>query len=218
MLSLSKNAELQHQEYILLILNCKKYEDKATHQKNTWLQTLSSKLIYYHVIGDNALTDEYKFDNATRTLYVRTDDDYNSLPKKVCAAYNAISETFDFKYIFKTDDDQMLTNERFFDMVMEMLKRTNNDYGGHIVNVPISYLSKYYLVHPELPKDLIVKSTKYCSGRFYLLSKMAITDLLTKRHEIEREYLEDYAIGFNLDESFKTNMLQLNTNFFFVDF
>jgi hypothetical protein len=212
------STQLVPQEYILLILNCKKYEHKATYQKNTWLKTISSKLIYYHVIGDNALTDEYKFDNIANTLYVRTEDDYNSLPKKVCAAYHAISNTFDFKYIFKTDDDQMLTNLRFFDMVMEMLKRTNNDYGGHIVSVPISYLSKYYLVHPELPRDLIVKSTKYCSGRFYLLSRRATTDLLTKRDQIEREYLEDYAIGFNLDESFKTNILRLNTSIFFVDF
>jgi hypothetical protein len=34
---------------------------------------------------------------------------------------------------------------------------------------------------------------------------------------IEREFLEDYAIGFNLDQIFKTNMVSLATNTFFTD-
>jgi hypothetical protein len=34
---------------------------------------------------------------------------------------------------------------------------------------------------------------------------------------IIKEYLEDYAIGFNLDERFKENILSLATNIFFND-
>ena len=36
---------------------------------------------YYHVIGDEALETEYNFVEETNILYVKTPDDYNSLPK-----------------------------------------------------------------------------------------------------------------------------------------
>jgi len=80
-----------------------------------------------------------------------------------------------------------------------------------------NYLSQYYKIHPELPRYLPVLKTKYCSGRFYFLSSEATMDLITKREDIEVEYLEDYAIGFYLNEKFKNNILLLQTNKFFID-
>jgi hypothetical protein len=59
--------------------------------------------------------------------------------------------------------------------------------------------------------------TKYCSGRFYFLSSEAVNYLITKRENIEREFLEDYAIGFNLKHSLKDGMLSIATNKFFTD-
>jgi hypothetical protein len=41
--------------------------------------------------------------------------------------------------------------------------------------------------------------------------------LLEKKEKIIKEYLEDYAIGFNLENRFKTNILSLATNTFFTD-
>ena len=90
-------------------------------------------------------------------------------------------------------------------------------YGGHIINVNTPYLSEYYKIHPELPKDLPIQITKYCSGRFYFLSSKALRNLLTKRETIIKEFLEDYAIGFNLHIFFKSNMLNLNTDKAFID-
>ena len=49
---------------------------------------------------------------------VNTKDDYISLPSKVIAAFGAIRQTFKFKYVFKTDDDQDLINEKFFDTIV----------------------------------------------------------------------------------------------------
>ena len=102
-----------HQEFIMLIMNCKKYVKKAVFQKMTWLKQIPSYLKYYHVIGDESLDADFKFDNETNTLYVKVADDYNSLPKKVIAAYDAVNKTFNYNYIFKTDDDQILVNNRF---------------------------------------------------------------------------------------------------------
>ena len=207
------------QEFILLIMNCKKYQKKAIFQKITWLPRIPFYLIYYHVIGDETLDTDFKFDNESRILWLKVADDYNSLPQKVMAAYKAISDTFQFKYIFKTDDDQILVNDKFFDTINKILTTTKPliHYGGYIVDVPKPYLSQYYKIHSELPTYLPILQTKYCSGRFYFLSKNAIANLISKREFIEKEYLEDYAVGFNLDPFYKNNMLSLATNNFFTD-
>jgi len=207
------------QDFIMLIMNCKKYAYKAAFQKQSWLQKIPENIKYYHVIGDESLDCEFSFDNDSHTLWVKVEDDYNSLPKKVISAYNAVYETFDFKYLFKTDDDQMLVNPRFFDILLNLINTSvpKTHYGGYLVHVKRPYLSEYYLIHPELPQNLIVHVTKYCSGRFYYLSKSAITNLLSKREIISKEYLEDYAIGFNLDPVYKTDMISLKTDKYFND-
>jgi hypothetical protein len=110
------------QEFILLIMNCKKYVKKAVFQKMTWLKKIPSSLIYYHVIGDETLESDFKFNEEERILWVKTPDDYNSLPKKVIAAYNAVNISFNYKYILKTDDDQILVKENFFKTITTLIK------------------------------------------------------------------------------------------------
>jgi hypothetical protein len=209
------------QEYILLIMNCEKYREKANFQKETWLKTLlPSYLTYYHVLGDENLTEPFLFDHSKNLLTVKTMDDYNSLPKKVIASFQSVYETFpNLKYVFKTDDDQTLENTKFFDAIINVIntKKPKTHYGGHIVDIPIPYLSKYCLIHPELPDNLILQRTKYCSGRFYFLSQPAIVNLISKRDSIGKEYLEDYAIGLNLGFYYKENMLPIDTNKYFKD-
>jgi len=206
------------QEYIMLIMNCKKYVKKAKFQKMTWLPKIPSYLKFYHVIGEPELESEFKFDDENQILWIKVEDDYNSLPKKVIRAYNAINKTFDYKYIFKTDDDQILVNDNFFDVVKGLISREPRiHYGGYIVDVKQNYLSQYHKIHPELPEFLPILQTKYCSGRFYFLSKQSTENLLSKRSFIEKEFLEDYAIGINLDPYYKSNMINLSTNKFFTD-
>lgn len=207
------------QDFILLIMNCKKYYKKALYQKDTWLKPLTSSLIYYHVIGDETIETDFVFDDEERILWVKTPDDYNSLPKKVISAYNAINETFNYKYIFKTDDDQVLIKPNFFDTIIKLIqnKKPTSHYGGYIVDVQLAHLSQYHKIHPELPENLPVYPTKYCNGRFYFLSKEAISSLIYKKEDIVKEYFEDYAIGYNLDEHFKTDILNILTNKIFID-
>jgi hypothetical protein len=90
-------------------------------------------------------------------------------------------------------------------------------YAGHVVNVAQPYLSKYHTIHPELPEFLPVFTTKYCSGRFYILSSDAVYDLILKREKIFKEYLEDYAVGLYLNDSFKENIMHINTSTYFID-
>lgn len=208
------------QNYIMLIMNCKKYTEKAELQKRTWLPLVPGYLRYYHVIGDESLDTLFKFDHINRVLLVKVADDYNSLPKKVISAYQAVYETFQFKYLFKTDDDQELVNPKFFDTLVGIISRKSpkTHYGGFIVDVKQPYLSEYHRIHPELPKQIPLLATKYCSGRFYFLSRPAITNLIGKRELINNEFLEDYAIGFNLDPVYKKEIFSLDTNKYFIDF
>jgi hypothetical protein len=207
------------QDFIMLIMNCKKYQKKALFQKMTWLKTIPSYLKYYHVMGDETMDQEFKFDDENNILFVKVADDYNSLPKKVIASYLAVHSTFTYKYLFKTDDDQILIANKFFDMLCGLInmKQPRPHYGGYIVDVKQPYLSEYHRIHPELPKNLPLYITKYCSGRFYFLSSESVSYLITKRERIEREFLEDYAIGFNLNPHFKEGMLSVATNKFFTD-
>ncbi len=207
------------QDYILLIMNCERYRDKALQQKTGWLQNIPSNILYFHVLGNPTLEDEYQFDDAKKILWVKTKDDYNSLPNKVIAAYYAIYQNYKFKYLFKTDDDQILIKSNFFTTLCNLLetKQPKVHYGGQIVKVGIPYLSQYYKIHPELPEDMIIQSTDYCSGRFYLLSPEATSNLIARRPKIEKEYLEDYAIGLNLNDIFKKTILSLKSDKIFND-
>jgi len=206
-------------QFILLIFNCQKYQYKALKQKETWLQNFNS-MPFFHVIGNPHLTTNYLFDIDQHILHVKVDDDYNSLPKKVIAAYEAVNTEYIFNYIFKTDDDQNLLHPQFFEIIKNILiKRIPRiHYAGQIINVDKPYLSQYHNIHPELPKNLPVLQTKYCSGRFYVLSDLAIQQLISKKEHISKEFLEDYAIGYNLDPILKKNMLDIQTNKYFNDF
>ena len=166
----------------MLIMNCKKYAKKAKFQKMTWLPNIPAYLRYYHVIGDEALDTAFKFDDANNVLWVKVADDYNSLPKKVISAYEAVYDSFQFKYLFKTDDDQVLVKPQFFDTIKGVITSAMPPihYGGYIVDVKQPYLSQYNKIHPELPSHLPLYATKYCSGRFYFLSKSAISSLINQ--------------------------------------
>jgi Mor family transcriptional regulator len=96
-------------------------------------------------------------------------------------------------------------------------KIPTSHYGGHILNVKNHY-SQYHTIHPELPANLLIHATQYCNGRFYFLSNHAVCNLLTKKYKIYKEYFEDYAIGYNLDECYKKYILNIDSSKIFSDF
>ena len=205
-------------DIILLILNCKKYREKAIVQKNTWLKNIPSNIKYYHVIGDKEKCNgqDIYVDENERIIYTNTLDDYNSLPSKVITALAGIHSKFDFKYVFKTDDDQDLTIADFFIRLQNELVKSQYHYGGYIVPCP-DQVSDYYKTHDCLPRDIHLKRTVYASGRFYLLSRLAVGDLITKREDIEKQYIEDHAIGLFLNDRFKQFSLEIFTLIAFAD-
>ena len=203
-------------EVILLIMNCEKYKYKALKQKSTWLSQVDPNIPHFHVIGNPELTTEYLFDKNDKILYVKTPDDYVSLPKKVIKAYEAVNNEYTFNYIFKTDDDQELLDDGFFSKLMKTLSTNAYNYGGRLLYVNNHY-SKYYMIHSELPHNLLLKKTSYCSGRFYFLSKAAVINVLGKSEIIKQHVIEDHAIGYYLDDDLKMHILNFVTDHFFRD-
>jgi hypothetical protein len=249
--------EKVNKPFILLILNCEKYRHKAEKQKETWLKAIreNKDMDYFHIIGSKekcaATSKKHLFDNDNRILYTATNDDYLSLPDKIITAMNAINETYHYKYIFKTDDDQNVIQPSFFKTIMQILSIPSKGsepngagsagsanasnasngsadasgvkgvspyhYGGFKISVPDHY-STYYTVHNELPRKLFLKATEYCNGRFYLLSKEAVENLLKKKEDISKHIIEDHAIGLYLDSQYKQKCLGLKTDNYFKDF
>lgn len=203
-------------DFIILIMNCKKYVHKAEYQKKTWLKNVH--IPYFHVLGNPSLNTEYEFDHCNKKLTVKTGDDYISLPQKVISAYNAVKEVYDFKYIFKTDDDQNLISDDFFHTFPIILQQQipSPHYGGKIIHIK-PHISTYYTIHPELPRDLYMQETSYSTGRFYFLSYDAVESLIKEKSNISKEYFEDYAIGLYLDPIFKDNALCIDTDRIFRD-
>ena len=199
---------------VLLIMNCAKYHWKAQRQIDGWLKNV--KVPYYHVVGDENLETAYKFDNENRILYICVPDDYCSLPKKVIRAFEACHKELDCDYIFKTDDDQILTDPTFFDRLIHTLDPALIHYGGHICKIEEEGFSGYWEYHPELPRTVYLIKNVYCNGRFYIVSRTAIEELIYRKTEIEAHYFEDYIIGFCLSEAIKTNILKID-NSVFVD-
>lgn len=208
------------EDFILLIMNCQKYRWKA--EKQTWLKGLN--MCYYHVLGDTTLSSNYQWDELNHLLYVKVEDDYNSLPQKVIRAYEAVEESFDYQYIFKTDDDQELIRPHFFSTLCTLLRKKKKEkleshYGGNIIDIKENYLSQYHRIHPELPPFIPMLTCRYCTGRFYFLSKQAIHLLLSKKNKkmIEEHCIEDYIIGYCLFQYPQIIPLQITTHIIFKD-
>jgi len=208
-------------DIILIILTCYNYKHKALKQKETWLKKLPSNIKYFHIIGDKKICDDKNIhiDFNENIIYCNSDDDYNSLPSKVITTLDGINELFDYKYILKTDDDQNLIQPNFFIEFPKLIlnKTPISHYGGFTIEIN-THTSNYYIYHDCLPRDVILEGTTYCNGRFYFLSKNAVENLILKKELIKKKYIEDHAIGYYLDQSFKDNILVFDSRKSFDDY
>jgi hypothetical protein len=179
------------------------------HQRNTWLKTLPSNIIYFHIIGDSVRcgSSNYQIDLHNHMIYTNTKDDYLSLPHKIVNAMQAIHDSIEYDYIYKSDDNVMPVYPSFFSWLEE--HRLSYDYGGRAIDLEDHY-SNYWTVHNELPRELFLQKTLYCIGRFYFLSHKAVSDLMTKKEIISSRIIEDHAIGLYLSDDLKHNCLRMD--------
>jgi hypothetical protein len=203
-------------DFILMILSCYKYSDKAEKQTKEWLMSLPETIHWFHILGDPTLENDFIYQPEKHRLIVKTPDDYISLPNKVIHSLKAIHSLFDYQYVFKTDDDQSLIFPQFFTNLMKLCQEKKPHYGGHLLKVP-NHFSTYHTIHSVLPKDLFLEETTYATGRFYLLSKVSISSLLVNIDNISKKIIEDHTTGLFLPETLKMNSIHFNTSAIFKD-
>ena len=102
------------------------------------------------------------------------------------------------------------------DLIKKIETEKNINYGGYLLHHE-GKISDYHLYHNELPKDLFLQKTKYCNGRFYLLSKKSINYLIKYSDDISKCIIEDHTIGLYLHDNLKINGLYFDTKKCFID-
>jgi hypothetical protein len=203
--------------FVLIILNCKKYDHKRQRQITTWLQHFP--LPYYHVLGDPAIETEYIRNDKEHLLTVKVPDDYMSLPKKTFMAVKAIYDSMpDVKYILKTDDDMNCHLEKL-DPILKAIQESKADYGGHIVNCGGDYQSTYHYIQEGVEKTpAVCRKAVYCNGRFYFLSRKSMEAMLSNKDIFWNSAYEDNTVGYVLSNAGGITFMRVPDKILFYEY
>lgn len=200
-------------EGIILILSCEKHMNTRLNKYGLKKENyLGWKVI--KVIGNLFLKEEYILEN--NILYIKCEDSYLHLLKKLSLAIKQVSNIFEIKQgILRCGDDLIFNEER----LIEFIHSQKYDYFGqspfgrnHISN-DISLLKnveydpfmlQYYVNHQdelidekhgihmsleELQKYLIRPYTLYAAGVIYYISKFACEIIVNHMEKIDYNIL-----------------------------
>lgn len=212
-------------DYILVILSCKKYRD--IRRKGQIKQFLNDNKIlkgmrWFHVEGNQNLFKfkkhrgkKYIINENEHIIYTNTKDDYLSLAHKTIMAFKAVYEKYNFKYLIKTDDDQRLVFPQLFDYMHQNLVQSKPDYVGRIFNMEKKVETYQPHVHRDdgFPQGYIVgDGLPFTNGRLYALSRRNTKDLVeNKFDQIKDELSEDWAIAKYQEKEYRTNTFIFDT-------
>ena len=217
-------------DYILMILSCKKYEkERRVGQINQFLNnnSIMQGMRYFHLVGDKHKFRKnkklkYIVDEEKNIIYTNTLDDYLSLPHKTISGLTALYETFDFKYVLKTDDDQRLLNPKIFSILDTVLKNKKPDYFGKLCNMEEQVEKWQPIVHKNdgFPTGYIVGDGKpFTNGRFYGLSHRNVYYLVSNKfNQVRKELSEDWAIAKYQHLDHRNNIFTFENMHIFMDY
>jgi hypothetical protein len=180
---------------IVLILTCRKYSDRSVALAT---QFDACGIPYVIVTGSDTEAIQHP-----RAVQVDARDNYESLPRKTCAAFRWIYETVGTNVgVLKIDDDQTIVDPVRLRMTMEELHRTNA-YSG----VPVSGVTHDRNWHWNKCEDPQLNRRSYgrpflrqwaMGGAYYLgpgpLEKVVLA-LIRFPGLFEGEYYEDKLVG-----------------------
>lgn len=150
---------------VILILSCQKHKDTRLKEINL-KNTSYANWEVVHVIGDFFLPTNYKYENNEAThgknyLYIRCEDSYLHLLKKLVLSIKALYEMFDIKEGVLRCGDDLYFNES---NLIRFLNSRKYDYYGQskqsqsykCVNKNVLrkrgidyFMTRYYQKHPE---------------------------------------------------------------------
>ncbi|MGD1703203.1 tetratricopeptide repeat protein [Dapis sp. BLCC M229] len=118
----------------IMIISCKKNLDKIKILREKLYQKIN--LPYCFVIGEPELSSDWQ--NKGDILYVKSPDNYESLPLKVFQAFQYFHCCFDFQGVLKLDDDTWIKDmPRFLELIDWLSTESTQDYMGNTIGYSI---------------------------------------------------------------------------------
>ena len=167
-------------------------EENINYYKNLCENIFVNRFVYYYVIQNNNICNNYEFNNNDNILYVKILDDDKNMNKLFISTLDAINNNFDYKYILKISNNIEIININYINKLLNILRNNNilennYHYGGKYIN------------------------KLYCDEKFYFLSKYAVKNLLNKK-DIYYNYNKNNGetTGHLLDNEYKKNAINFD--------
>lgn len=194
-----------------MILSCSNmryqfnYKNKYDFFKKVYSKDLfSNNYNYIFVCGNKEQNEEFIYNPDLNIVYVKCDDNYDSLPMKVYMGIKYILKNENIEGIFKLDDTSIIND---FNVILDSLKNNSKiDYFGAIKED--NRKTKYYKLrhsrlkrfqYPEKYKNVVFPNSYFCHGCGYYLSLQSCRIILDNLKIIENNVLEDTCIGYILN-------------------
>lgn len=185
-------------KYFLLILSHKKSKNRIEQFSNLCKQENFNNFIVYYFIGAVDLNSDFFVDDTNKIVYLKTQDNYESLSLKTYKAIQYINLHYknDIKGVFKTDDDIDIN----LDLLYKVLEENQDEkyFGNKCTNLDSK--SSYHIGKCEDPRfnnNLvdIPTDTDYCSGGGYYIHKSLVEDIVRNDEPFYKILFEDIAMG-----------------------
>jgi hypothetical protein len=191
-------------DIFIIIITCFKKIKQAMEQQNTWvsqLQSLGIRCLF--VAGDPSLQHPELTGNY---LILPVEDSYECLPKKVFYAFSFVYRHYQFRYLYKVDDDAYV-NGIYFMYLHQILE--GHHYLGKGKTVGADFNRQWHqgkcqkdsLNRLPYPAQRITPGVTYARGEAgYFLSREALESLFPYERYIVSDLYEDKVIGDCLEK------------------
>jgi len=157
---------------------------------------------FFFIFGTPGSTN---YDENTHVLQLDVDDDYDSLPKKICKAYQFIMDNYPhIEGIFKTDDDIDFTNNCGLVLELVMALQNGDNYCGIFIDKtrPMKICTARLKKFNNLKSNIIYShdGAIYCHGAGYYISKKSAMYICSNIEYVSYRHLEDVTIGYILNK------------------
>lgn len=146
-------------ELVVLIQSCRKFVNRRNNCRQTWLTHVPEGVEYFFGVGDKSATEVTPIKNEPHVLAFPCADDYSGLREKTLAMLQYAVDHYDFRYLFKCDDDTYVALDR--------LLKLANEYGDPIFLSNVMWTGADYTIS---------------GGAGYLLSRGNV-DIVLEEHE-----------------------------------
>ncbi|MEM1172050.1 MAG: tetratricopeptide repeat protein [Cyanobacteria bacterium P01_H01_bin.35] len=202
----------------IMIISCKKNLDKIKILREKLYQKI--KLPYFFVIGEPELSSDWQ--NEGDILYVKSPDNYESLPLKVFQAFQFFHCCFDFQGVLKLDDDTWIKDmPRFLELIDWLSTESTHDYMGNTIGYSIGRSWHFNKCESKsidkTPYDLPFVARWCDGGSGYFLSRKSLEILFEYtmkypgcfRGELYEDVLVAKILYLNGIKPYDFNLLQL---------